>query len=356
MAFLGESFDHWSGYFSGNLPLLTVYSDARDNGGSGQPSLIAGRFGGQALRLNATATAAVQATTYMHRYLPSGNADEFAFEFACRRSTTAGMSLVPLFYLMLGATIQCRVGIAPNGALVVGNASFGAGLLGTTDKIGLVQGARWVTVGIEGQIGDAAPLRLKVDGRERLYLPAADTKALASAGIDGFAYVSSTSLFGGSVDTDFDDVYYRDVATLFGQPIKAEPLYPNSDVGPNQFTRNTGASDWSAIDDATPDGETTYLESNTVGHKSRHGLTDLSTVPAAIYAAQAMTVARKTDAGLREMRTNLVSAGTVANGVTQTLGVNYGLEFDSWEVDPDTAAAMNATGVNAFELELEVVT
>ena len=47
------------------------------------------------------------------------------------------------------------------------------------------------------------------------------------------------------------------------------------------------------------DGDTSYLESGSVGQKEPLGLEELASTPTAIFAVQLATVARKDDAGRR---------------------------------------------------------
>ena len=103
------------------------------------------------------------------------------------------------------------------------------------------------------------------------------------------------------------------------------------------------------------DGDATYVESGTVGHKDPYGYQDLASTSAAIMAVQVATVARKDDAGSRGLRAVLKSGATTANGATCLLGTSYALYDDRFEVDPATTIAWSKAGVDALQGGVEVV-
>lgn len=352
----GDSFDLYSGISSGGFPLSTRYTFGHDAGPAGSYGLITGRFGsGQALRISDTGNTANVV------FANEGFRDAyqaFTFSAAVRRSAmdiinTGVGARILRFRTVL--TVQLMIGVDFLGRVVVGRTDFAATLLGRS-AAGVIRPGNWHTFDCEVEIDNSAGrVSIYVDGALVLNITGADTQTHATSNtVDNYDLCLET--LSGVVNCDFDDSYELDVATRLLQPIKAEVLRPDSDVGPNQWTPTTGVDHWAMVDDATSDGDASTLTDATVGHKDRMGLVDLSTTPTAIYAIQAVTVARKTDAGLRQIRLNLHSGSSVANGHDQTLGVNFAAEYDVWETDPDTAAAFNASGVNNLEVELELVT
>jgi hypothetical protein len=151
-----------------------------------------------------------------------------------------------------------------------------------------------------------------------------------------------------------DDVYLCDTAGSrnndFLGDIRVVTLQPNADTAQADFTPSTGSVHCSLVAEAPDDdGDTSYVESGTVGHKDLYGYQDLTATPAAIMAVQLATVARKDDAGNRSLRAVIKSGATTADGATRVLGTTYALYDDRFEVDPATGSAWTKAGVDALE-------
>lgn len=360
--FYGESFDHYTGASSGAFPLSTLYTSNIDGGAAaGTPSLIGGRFGGQAMRLSLqTNTGSGIPGFFMNRPLDRGPATQIGKSFAFRRSlynlATVG-SGVPIWRARNASGIQFMVGVNSDGFLVVGRTNFTTELLGTSSDHMPLYNDPWHTIDIETEIGSAVAFALKLNGTTRLTLPSVNTQAQAAATMTSEDYCVHVFTPNNTLVTvDFDDAYLRDDGIVFDEPGKSEPLYPVSDAGTNQWTPSSGTDHFAMIDEPLPDGDTTYLSDHTPGHKDLVGLSNLSTTPSKIFGAQTVTLAHKTDAGLVEIRSNLVSGSTTENGHDQTLGLNIGVEFDWNELDPDTGLAWNTSGINALDVEVELIT
>jgi hypothetical protein len=158
----------------------------------------------------------------------------------------------------------------------------------------------------------------------------------------------------------FDDVYFCYTSGSrnndFLGDVRVVTLRPNADMTQADFTPSVGSVHYSLVAEAPDnDGDATYVESGTVGHKDLYGYQDLTGTPAAILAVQLATVARKDDAGGRSLRAVLKSGATTANGTTRVLGTSYALYDDRFEVDPATGTAWTKAGVDALEAGVEVV-
>jgi hypothetical protein len=138
--------------------------------------------------------------------------------------------------------------------------------------------------------------------------------------------------------------------------VKVVTLRPNADTAQADFTLSAGSVHYSLLAEAPDDdGDASYVESGTVGHKDLYGYQDLTGTPAAIMAVQITTVARKDDAGSRSLRKVLRSGATTANGATRGLGTSYALYDDRFEVDPATGAAWTKAGVDAQEAGVDAL-
>lgn len=167
-----------------------------------------------------------------------------------------------------------------------------------------------------------------------------------------------------TVDTTWDDIVVMDTTGSknngFLGDLKIETLYPDGDSAQIDFTpTGAGSTNADRVDegDAGHDGDTTYVESSTVGHVDRYSYGDLTTGGILdIYAVQTNSVVKKDDAGARTYRNVLKTGTTTSNGTTLSPTTDYQLFSDVVELDPDTAADWTESGVNGIEAGQEVVT
>lgn len=354
---VGDSFDFYSGRSTGAMPLDLLYTENVEASIGITPSLVTGRFSGsQALRLTGFAGGAGSGLVFLNRGLPS-LWSAIGFSFAFRRSsyniaTTGGGSTI--WRARNAAGVQFRIGVNSAGLLVAGRGNYTTELMGTASHRPMAQDD-WFTIDVRAPIGNSVDFALLLDGAEVLALAGVDTQAQATGGVSSFDLCSETFAFGQFQNNDFDDAYWRDDGMTFSQPYRASPLRPSADGGTNQWTPSAGTDHFAMIDDTTADGDTTNLQDATVGHIDEVELADLDVSPDEIGFVQAVTVGRKTDAGLVQVRTNFKSGATVENGHDQTLGVNYGVELDVAMVDPDTTDPWSTSGINALRLQLETL-
>ncbi len=179
----------------------------------------------------------------------------------------------------------------------------------------------------------------------------ATTTALntGASDIDAFTVGSGTSNF------SWDDLYWKDDITSLGD-LTCELLPVSADGTPLAWTPNSGTAHFSRLSEQPSDGDTSYVSSATVAQKDRFDVTNLSVTPSAIHAVKVLNVARKDDATVRQIRTNLISGATTTNGATKTVGTTYLAQEDIYQTDPNTGIAWTKTNVDAIQLELEVVT
>lgn len=110
-------------------------------------------------------------------------------------------------------------------------------------------------------------------------------------------------------------------ATDWAGALKSALLKPSSDDSV-QFTPNSGADNFSRINQSASDADTTYVASSTVGHKDTYGYEDLASglVP---VAAMLVTMARKDDAGARSLKSIAVQDATEYDMVSGVLTDTY---------------------------------
>lgn len=165
------------------------------------------------------------------------------------------------------------------------------------------------------------------------------------------------------VDVDFADVHGWDesgsVNNTFLGDVVWYRLNPTSDTAETDWVRNAGANDFDAIDDTTPDGDTTYIEAGTAGDVSDFGMSNLPGTASAIIAVVTQPMARKTDAGAGSLQVTLLSsnigsppAPAESDGDDRPITTAYTYYPDIHEVDPATGVAWTPSAVNAMQLRL----
>lgn len=120
-----------------------------------------------------------------------------------------------------------------------------------------------------------------------------------------------------------------------------------------QFPTRVGGSgtNWSANSQVPSDGDTSYVESNTVGHQDLYTVTSLGYTPVTIVGVKPFIYLRKPDAGARTAALRLRSNTTETNvRTTASVPVSYGRFESMLPTDPATGSAWNLTAVNALQV------
>jgi hypothetical protein len=162
-------------------------------------------------------------------------------------------------------------------------------LLATANQ--LLGAALWTFLEVKATVADnGGVVQARLDGTQVLGFTG-DTR---NAGIAEFATVRFSNHFVGSGTRHLlrlDDVYLCDTAGSrnndFLGDVRVVTLRPNADTPQADFTPSAGRVRYSLLAEAPDDdGDATYVESGTVGHKDLYGYQDLTGTPAAIMAVQ----------------------------------------------------------------------
>jgi len=216
----------------------------------------------------------------------------------------------------------------------------------------------WRYVEIKIKVGDpTGTYEVKIDGVTEL----SDTNAdvLASGGEDKISIVR----FGvaGSIGTnELDDVYMLDTAGSvnndFLGAVTVETLAPTADGNTTNFTRSSGVANYEMVDDAAPDGDSTYNSSSTATNKDTFTFEDLTTVAGTIHGVQTYINGRKQDAGLRELSDVIRHSAVDYDGSSTALNQGYYKHTDIHETNPGTATAWTVSDVNGAEFGYKIQT
>lgn len=208
----------------------------------------------------------------------------------------------------------------------------------------------------------AGTIYVAVNGVQKLSLTTQNTRNTANSSANQVTIGLGSSLGAGiSGNVFFDDIIIYDgqttdangLADITG-PIGDCGLYwiePSGAGTTTQWTPDTG-SNYARVNEATPDGDTSYVADATVGDMDTYALTDLPISVASVKSVAQLHYARKDDVGSRAIQAALRSGGgNTAHATAQSLGNSYLYYFSNWGQNPNNGAATNWTvaAINALE-------
>ncbi|HET7552204.1 MAG TPA: hypothetical protein VFK04_13010 [Gemmatimonadaceae bacterium] len=211
-------------------------------------------------------------------------------------------------------------------------------------------------------VSDAAgSVEVRYYGTPVLSVSGVDTRNGGTATIDR---VRAGSI-AGTETVGFDDFYidtqdFHAVASVGAVPGKTPRVIDLDNVAAGDLTAwaatGAGGVNWDAVsDDATSDGDTSYVASSVVGNKDLYQLTNLPAGVSNILAVVQWGIARKDDATGRQYALTVRSGATDSDSGAKNLTNSYAPSYRVLEVDPDTGAAWTAAAVNALQAGVKVV-
>ena len=255
------------------------------------------------------------------------------------------------FYLQLldGTTAQCSVVFRSDGAILLTAGAANGTVLATYTGAFPVT-TTWYAFEIEVFISNTAGyMNVRKNGNPVNDFTSAtnlDTQASANA------YANKLTL-GSQVSVSFvvDDLYWRSDASSvpWAGDLRCYTRMPASDAAV-QFSRSTGASNFSCVDEPQQNAATDYVFSSTPGHADLYGIAPIASTPLTTYAVTTRAYAIKSDAGTRTMAVQLKSgASTVASPTVVLTTSNWQWAWRHDTTDPATGAAWTAAAVNLVQ-------
>jgi hypothetical protein len=256
-----------------------------------------------------------------------------------------------------GTTYQCTVGIDVNGHLVLyrGNASVALATSSNTLSLNT-----WNYVEVKVVISNTV-------GTGEIRVNGSSTGWVNATGLDNCSnsneYASIVRLGAISAQAgafNFDDVYVCDSTgstnNNFLGDCRVDSYLPSGNGNSSQFVNSNGNStdNYSFVDDTSPDGDSTYVQSATVGNKDTYDFQSMTHTPANIFGLQVVMDAKKDDEGSRSIKSVVRSGGSDHAGSDQALSTSYVAYMEIEETDPATSAAWTKSGFNAAEFGVEV--
>lgn len=266
--------------------------------------------------------------------------------FACRVPSFGANTICQLIDT---STIQLSLSIDAIGRLVVSNGS--GTVLGTSAPV--INLNVWHYIEFQATINNTTgTYEVRVDMTNVLSGTGADTQNSANASAN---IVKLTSTQTG---THFADFYCNDATgsapnNTFWGDTRIQPLLPSGAGATTQWTPSAG-SNFQNVDDATPDGDTTYNSSSTLNQVDTYAYSNLTPTAGTVFAVQVLTYARKDDAGTRSIAPVIRHSGTDHVGTTQSLSTSYQYHAEIHEENPGTAAAWTIAEVNAAEFGVKL--
>ena len=159
----------------------------------------------------------------------------------------------------------------------------------------------------------------------------------------------------------WDDFYLNDDTgsaphnTFYGEAFVVERIIPNADGATTQWSRNTGANNYAAVDD-TGNDDTDYVFESTVNDIDTYGTSNLTNTSGTVVGVEHHIVAKKDDVATREIAGVLRVNGTNYVGTTRAMTGTYALTSQRRTVSPDTGTGWTISEVNALELGVKVIT
>ena len=256
-----------------------------------------------------------------------------------------------LVSLMEGATVHINLGINSSGQLTVKRNTT---LLATGTTVFPFN--TWIAWEMKATIHDSTgAIEVRVQG-----LPTAEINISGVDTRNGGTLGEIDRVTWGGGYSEHDDIRVisitGDAPTDFIGDCKVETLLPNGAGASTQFTPSAG-SNWQNVDEpqaSSPDDDTSYNASSTVGHIDLYALPSLVTTEDQVHAVQVTSRWRKDDAGVRKARRVIRSGGSNFEGSYVVLGDSYSTLVERFDEDPNTSAPWTLAAVNAMEIGVKV--
>lgn len=331
-----DGFDHY-----------TTATDKWTQASSMGPSTSAKRFAtGQGAR-------ATDLTSYMRKTL-STTYTTLIMGFAVK--LTSGFQACLIAAFASGSTTICRIRVNSSGQLFVENGSsttIGAASAGTQMSSTRFHFIEWKVL-FSTTVGTVV---VKLDGVTIFNLSGVNT---GGANADT-VYIGPLAGGGGSTE-DYDDFWVCDtsgsVNNDFLGDMRVYTLYPSGNGNYSQMARTggSGSGNYTAVQEATADGDTSYVSDATPGDIDSYAFDDLPATANTVQAVQFDHYARIDDAGPRTIAPFMRHSTTDSVGTTSgNVPSSYAVLRTIHEASIQTAAAWTTSEINASEFGTKTI-
>lgn len=161
-------------------------------------------------------------------------------------------------------------------------------------------------------------------------------------------------------NVDMDDVFAYDDTGSFNNSFIGDrrviTLFPDANTIQADWTAVGAATGYEAIDDASPDGDTSYITAGVPGSPgpiSEFGIQNLPAGISAISAVVVIEMARKTEAGPANTQWSVISGASETAGLDKPMTEIYTYRADVFETDPASAAPFTPSEVDGLLVKVE---
>lgn len=161
-------------------------------------------------------------------------------------------------------------------------------------------------------------------------------------------------------NVDIDDVFAYDDTGSYNNTFIGDrrviTLYPNANTAQADWTPVGAATGYECIDEASPDGDSTYISAGVPGSPapvSEFGISNLPAGISAISAVMVVEMARKTEAGPANTQWSVISGASETAGADKPMTEIYTYRYDIFETDPASAAPFTPSEVDGLLIKVE---
>lgn len=357
-----DSFANWGSAAVGALGKWTSIVDI--TGGIFSLNATAGRNGGPAaVFTEADPTDQRGSGTYLAKTLPNGQTT-LTVGFALNVSSRSAGELT---FLALNNITDRLIGLS---ILQTGQLRIRAGdetefalatLLGTTSGGVIAATNVWYYIEVQVVVSPTVgQVNIQVNGANVLTLSGVNTDPLSLGSINNYqlGWPPGTTINVVTLGFMVCDHYVTNSSgsqnTGFLGDTRVACVFPNANGTTNQFAANGAASNYLCVNEASEDGDATYVSSATVGQIDEYTKTATPTNTGTIFGVQLCAVARKDAAGTRHNQNFILSDVSTTLGADNPLALSYAWYLDIIEQDPNTSAAWTKTGLDAAQIGVKV--
>lgn len=220
----------------------------------------------------------------------------------------------------------------------------------------------WQYLEFKATIGTSGSVELRKNGRTIASASGVVTKTTANNSANAIVLGLQTGSTGGpAVNVFYDDVYVCDgtgtTNNNFLGDCSIDVYLPSGNGTHSDFLGSDGNSidNYLLVNQTYPDDDTTYVHSDVLNAQDTYIIPDMPFTPTAIYGIQSNFIAKKNDAGPREISTAIRLSGVdYVGGGSQVLSTTYNNVMSIIELCPATSAAWNIAEFNAAEFGVKI--
>lgn len=252
-------------------------------------------------------------------------------------------------------TAQITIGIQSTGDISVKRGNAGGTEIGVTASPAITAEAYQHVEAFVLFSNTVGTVEVRVNGVTVISLSGVDTVATANVECSQVAIGGSAGINGGS--PQLDDLFCYDNTGSYNNTFIGDrrvlTLFPDSNTATADWTAVGAASGYEAIDEASPDDDTSYITASTVTDTSEFGLQNLPAGVSTISAVVMVERARKTEAGTANTQVSIVQGVSESAGADKPLTEVYTYRQDVFEIDPNSAAPFTPSEVDSLKFKIE---